>query len=158
MKKRLSFLLILVCSVGFASAKTALAPASSTDVDVVGQKLDEMKEDIQKLKESWDKTRLEVTLYEKRAKRAYQKWVKAAKAVKAAAKIQKEKADLELQLAVEKRKLAFSQWQSKVFLQTAEESHLKSLAQDKDSKAIQEKIDQLEAKLKPLSTPVTSAK
>ena len=84
--------------------------------------------------------------------------MKAAKKVKADAKIQKEKADLELQLAVERRKLAFSQWQSRVFLQTAEESHLKSLAQDKDTKAIQEKIDQLEAKLKPLTTPAPSMK
>jgi len=73
-------------------------------------------------------------------------------------KTQKEKADIELQLAVEKRKMAFSQWQSRVFLQTAEESHLKSLAQDKDTKAIHEKIGQLEAKLKPLSTPAASTK
>src|SRR6185503_10714428 len=112
MKKVLSFLFIFICSVGFGFAKDK--PASSADVDVVGQKLDELKEDVGKLKESWDKARLEVTLYEKRAKRAYQKWVKAAKKVKADAKIQKEKADLELQLAVERRKLAFSQWQSKV--------------------------------------------
>jgi phytoene dehydrogenase-like protein len=158
MKKIASVLFIILCSVGFTFAKTATTPANSTDVDVVGQKLDGLKEDVGKLKESWDKTRLEVTLYEKRAKRAYQKWVKAAKKVKADAKIQKEKADLELQLAVERRKLAFSQWQSRVFLQTAEESHLKSLAQDKDTKAIQEKIDRLEAKLKPLATPAPSTK
>ena len=70
MKKIASVLFIVLCSVGFTFAKTAPTPANSTDVDVVGQKLDELKVDVGKLKESWDKTRLEVTLYEKRAKRA----------------------------------------------------------------------------------------
>ena len=135
------------------------APAKDgTDVDVVGQKLDQLKEDIQKLKDAWDKSRLEVTLYEKRAKRAYQKWVKAAKTVKVQAKVQREKADMELQLAVEKRKLAFSQWQSAVFLQTAEESRLRSLSQEKDTKAIRAKIAELETKIKPLTTPVAPLK
>ena len=157
MARTMSFLIafIFVSGLGFGQAT---APKNDPEVDAVGQKLDQLKDDIQKLKDAWDKSRLEVTLYEKRAKRAYQKWVKAAKTVKAQTKAQKEKADIELQLAVEKRKLAFSEWQSKVFLQAAEESKLKSIAQDKDSKAIRAKVMELEAKLKPLVTPMPSKK
>ncbi len=111
--------------------------------------LEKAKSEVQALKDAWDRSRLEATLYEKRAKRAYLRWVKAAKNVKAEAQERKEKAELELQLAVEKRKLAYSFWQTSVFKQAAKESEVKALAQQKDTVGIKEKIKQLETKLGP---------
>ena len=107
------------------------------------------QQEVQKLRDAWDKTRLEATLYDQRAKRAYQKWLKSPKALKTQAQNAKEHADLELQWAVEKRKLAFVQWQKAVFLQAASEAKLKALDQQKDEAAIQAKIRALEQQLNP---------
>jgi hypothetical protein len=132
--------------------------AQSNEVDLVGQKLEATKADVEKFKIAWDKARLETTLYEQRAKRAYQKWVKATKLAKAKAQSARDKADLELQLSVERRKLAFSQWQAAQMRQTAQEAQLKALNQDRDTKAIQDKIKQLQTKLSPLVTAVPGPK
>src|SRR5258708_7971130 len=88
-------------------AQTALA-----EVSTAAERLEKSRGEVQRLKDAWDKARLETTLYDQRSKRAYQKWVKAAKKAREQTKLQKEKAELELQLAIEKRKLAFSLWQS----------------------------------------------
>ncbi len=139
----------------FAQATTSVADAT---VDTLSQKLEETKADVEKLKNNWDKARLETTLYEQRAKRAYQKWVKATKAAKAKAQAARDKADLELQLAVERRKLAFSQWQAAQLRQASQEAQLKALGQDQDSKAIEAKIQQLQSKLNRLITPAVPTK
>ena len=134
----------------FAFAGQA-TPVVDNALDAAAKALDKSKEEVQRLKDSWDKTRLETTLYDQRAKRAYQRWIKAAKSAKDRAKEQKEKAELELQLAIEKRKLAYSQWQAAVYRGMAKESELKALDQDKDTKAIQDKIKELETKIGPRS-------
>ncbi|HUO56565.1 MAG TPA: hypothetical protein VMV05_00165 [bacterium] len=134
--------------VGFAFAASP-TPAVDNAFDAAAKALDKSKEEVQRLKDSWDKTRLETTLYDQRAKRAYQRWIKAAKSAKEQAKAQKEKAELELQLAIEKRKLAYSRWQAAVLRGAARESELKALDQDKDTKAIEAKIKELESKISP---------
>ncbi|HXL72947.1 MAG TPA: hypothetical protein VN963_04910 [bacterium] len=124
----------------------------------LGQKLDQAKADVDQFKNAWDKARLETTLYDQRAKRAYQRWLKAAKGLRVKAQEQRDKADLELQLSVERRKLAFSQWQSAQLREASEEAQVQAFAQDQGTKAIQGKIQQLQAKLAPLQTPATTAK
>lgn len=124
-------------------------PAQSDSAfDIAAKGLDKAKQDVQELKDQWDKARLETTIYEQREKRAYQRWLKAVKKTKDQAKVQKEKADLELELAIEKRKLAYNQWQEALLRELAKESEVKALDQRKDTKAIQERIRQLERKLK----------
>jgi chromosome segregation ATPase len=142
---------------GFAFAQTTPQPTLS-EVDGLSEKLDQVKADVEKFKNAWDKARLETTLYDQRAQRAYQRWVKAAKSLKAKTQAQRDKAALELQLAVERRKLAFSQWQSALLREAAEETKIKTFAQDRDTKAIQDKIRELETKLNPLRTPAVDSK
>ena len=116
-------------------------------MDSAAKQLEKAKDETQKLKDAWDKTRLEVTLYDQRAKRAYQKWAKAVKTAKEQARLQKERAEMELQLAIEKRKLAFNEWQAAQLRQASREAEVKALDQEKDSAAIRDKIKKLEAKL-----------
>jgi hypothetical protein len=130
-------------------AQTTPATASDSAFDAAAQGLQEAQKELQELKGKWDRARLETTLYDKRAKRAYQRWVKASKKLKEQAKAEKEKAELEFQLALEKRKLAGSRWQAAQLRELATESEVKALDQDRDTKAIEEKIKQLEEKLPP---------
>jgi hypothetical protein len=81
-------------------------------------------------------------------KRAAQKFAKAAKDVKTKTKEQKERAEIEFQLAVEKRKLAYNEWQAAQLRAVAKETQLKALDQEKDNNAIRMRIDKLEVKLK----------
>ncbi|SRR5665213_4459513 len=128
-------------------------PQPNADVNALGEKLDQAKADVDQFKNAWDKTRLETTLYEQRAQRAYQRWLKAAKSLKSKAQGQRDKADLELQLSVERRKLAFSRWQSAQLREASEEAQVQAFAQDQGTKAIRDKIQQLQAKLASLQTP-----
>jgi len=149
------FTAVFTC--GVLSAQTT-APTTSDNETVLGQKLDQAKAEVDQFKTAWDKARLETTLYDQRSKRAYQRWLKAAKSLRAKAQEQRDKADMELQLSVERRKLAFSQWQSAQLREAAQESLIQAFAQDQDTQAIQDKIRQLESKLNPLATPVVSSK
>lgn len=133
-------------------------PAAGNAVDTLSQKLEATKAEVDKFKTDWDRTRLETTLYEQRSQRAYQRWVKAAKSARAKALAARDKADLELQMSVERRKLVFSKWQAAQLRQTSQEAELKALGQDEDTKAIEAKIQQLQTKLNPLVTPSAEVK
>lgn len=149
--RRLLFCWCVMMGCGILLAQTT--PPSNSDVDALGAKLDQTKQAVDQFKDAWDKARLETTLYDQRAQRAYQRWLKAAKSLRAKAQQQRDKADLELQLSVERRKLAFSQWQSAQLREASEEALVKAYAQDQDTKAIQDKIHQLQTKLAPQQTP-----
>ncbi|HEY5038083.1 MAG TPA: hypothetical protein VIJ93_03320, partial [bacterium] len=131
------------------AADATKVPSLDQKLSEAGQKLEKSKAEVQALKDAWDKARLETTLYQQRSQRAYKRWVKAAKKLREQARVQKEKAELELQLAVEKRKLAYGQWQSAIYHYQAGEFQVKALDQEKDTAATQEKIRQIEAKLNP---------
>jgi hypothetical protein len=153
MKNLLIFLSLFICVSVAGPSFVSLAFADSTPVadsafDTAAKELDKAKDETQKLKDSWDKSRLETTLYDQRAKRAYQKWTKAAKSLKDQAEAQKKRAELEFQLAVEKRKLAYNEWQVAQLKMLAKESQVKALDQEKESQSIREKIEQLEGKIK----------
>jgi chromosome segregation ATPase len=148
-----------LCIISFCGTLWAqITPQPNADVNALGEKLDQAKADVDQFKNAWDKARLETTLYDQRAQRAYQRWLKATKSLKTKAQEQKDKADLELQLSVERRKLAFSQWQSAQLRETSEEAQVQAFAQDQGTKAIQDKIQQLQAKLAPLQTPAVISK
>ncbi len=155
---KLLFLFAVICCALVYSSRADSVPAGTPNAkpSTLDQalttgvaELEKAKIEAQTLKDSWDRSRLEATLYEKRAKRAYLRWVKAAKKVKAEAQEKKERAEFELQLAVEKRKLAYSLWQTSVLRQAAKDSEVKALAQQKDTVGIKDKIKQLETKLAP---------
>jgi len=133
----------------FAAQET---PTVDKALDLAAQELQKAKDETQKLKDFWDKAKLETTLYDKRAKRAYQKWLKSAKALKEQAKAQKDQADLELQLALEKRKLAYNEWQASQLRLLSHESQVKALDQEKQNGSIRLRIKQLEDKIGQQST------
>jgi sugar-specific transcriptional regulator TrmB len=146
--------MVLIACLGMADFVHGIevTPAGDSAFDVAAKALDRSKEEVQKLKDAWDKSRLETTLYDQRAKRAYKRCTKATTKARDEAKSAKERAELELQLAIEKRKLAYNQWQAALLRQVARESELKALDQDKDTAAVREKIKQLEGKIGPKAT------
>jgi chromosome segregation ATPase len=156
--KRIIFFLCVIALCGIASAQNTPQPASEAAMGDMSEKLDQAKAAVDQFKTAWDKARLETTLYDQRAARAYQRWLKATKSLKAKTQEQRDKADIELQLSVERRKLAFSQWQSAQLRETSEEAQVQAFAQDQGTKAIQDKIQQLQSKLSPLKTPAVSTK
>lgn len=151
-------LLLLSGSLSLVNSAWAVAPtpgAKDSAFDKAGEALDKAKQEVQELRDKWDKAKMETTLYDQRAKRAYQKWVKSKQKMRDQAKAQKEKADLELQLAIEKRKLASNEWEAARSREEAKESELKALDQERDAREIREKIHQLEQKLEPSKTPTS---
>ncbi len=158
--RRILALSVFICSVFAASRQSAFAdptPVTGDAFDAAAKELDKAKDETQKLKDAWDKTRLETTLYDQRAKRAYQKWAKAVKSAKESARLQKERAEMELQLAIEKRKLAFNEWQTAQLYQASREAEVKALDQEKDSAAIRERIRKLKEKLNASSQPAAES-
>ena len=146
------FICVHLCSMNFVWASPVSAPAADSALDEAGQKLEKAKAEVQRLKEVWDKARLETTLYDQRSQRAYKRWVAAKKDWKKKMAEHKDQAQLELELSIEKRKLAYSCWQEALYRQMMEESQVKALDQQKDTKAIEENIRHLQAQLGP-STP-----
>jgi hypothetical protein len=135
-----------------------VTPTADDAFDAAAKELDKAKDETQRLKDAWDKARLETTLYDQRAKRAYQRWAKAVKSAKEKARLQKERAELELQLAIEKRKLAFNEWQAAQLYQASREAQVKALDQEKESMVIRGKIKQLQEKLKDSSQPTVDSR
>lgn len=156
--KRLTLVFLILVIGGKLLFAQTTPEQESHAADELGQKLDQAKADVDQFKTAWDKAHLETTLYDQRAKRAYQRWLKAAKSLKAKAQGQRDKADLELQLSVERRKLAFTQWQAAQLREASEEAQVQAFTQDQGTKAIQAKIQQLEDKLAPLQTPAVPSK
>jgi hypothetical protein len=147
-----AFICVYQCCICFAveaQAKPLASASLDEKLSTSAAQLESAKLETQKLKDAWDKVRLETTLYDQRAKRAYQHWVKAAKKTKEQAKAAKDRADLEFQLAVEKRKLAYCEWQTALLRQAAKESEVLAMDQQKDMVTIRGKIKQLEGKLNP---------
>lgn len=152
-KLALGLLLFGACAWPAASARAA-APSLDDRLAAESARLEKAKAEVQRLKDAWDKSRLETTLYDQRAKRAYQRWVKAKKGARASAQASKERADLEFQLSVEKRKYAYNEWQAALLRQQSIEDGMKALDQEKDGAEILEKIHALE---KHLSAPGTGS-
>ena len=128
-------------------------PVPGQALNQAGKEMETAQQGVQTLRDAWDKTKLEAALYDKRAKRAYQRWIKSAKSLRAQARSAKERADLELQLAIERRKLAFVVLQEAVFRQAALDARMKEWDQRKDEADIRAKIKGLEVKLGPI-TPI----
>ncbi len=150
--KPLKIMFAIICLLATAVLQPGLAvspPGPDAALNQAGKDMEAANQEVRKLRDAWDKTKLEATLYDRRAKRAYQKWIKSAKTLRAQAQTAREKADLELQLAVEKRKLAFVLLQEAIYRQTALDSRMKELDQQKDEEAIRAKMKDLETKLGP---------
>jgi hypothetical protein len=144
----IGLLLVLSGSIRVHPWQGGLAVAASVvvepQVEAAAKALDKAKEEARSFRETWDKAKLEATLYDKRAKRAYEKWVKAAKGLRKEAEVQKGKAETELKLSTERRKLAYNEWQAALYRQALREAQLKLAEQERDIAIVKERIRKLE--------------
>src|ERR1700735_1045049 len=70
---RLGVFALAVCFGSNLFAQTP-APALEAKIAQAAQQVQTAQGDVQKLKDAWDRSRLESTLYSQRAQRAYKRW------------------------------------------------------------------------------------
>jgi hypothetical protein len=149
------FVLILVPVWAFAQTPT---PASQTPkLAQAAQQVQKAQEVVQKTKDAWDRSRLEATLYSQRADRAYRRWAAAKKDWKKKMAEHKDEAQLEFQVAVEKRKLSYDLWQQALDRLNAQQQLLNAEEVAEDIEATKAQLFKLESKLTPSLSPTPGA-
>ena len=159
MKNPALFLPLLICWFQPLFAQTPEPTESETNPQVLqaANQVQKAQIEVDQLKDIWDRSRLESTLYDQRAQRAYKRWVAAKKDWKKKMGIHKDQAQLEFQLSVEKRKLAFDQWQQALYRLNAEQQLLSVAEQAKDILDTRAHINRLENQLYPSGTPTPAS-
>jgi hypothetical protein len=145
--------------VGGVSAQTPEPTESETNPQVLraADQVQKAQTEVDQLKDVWDRSRLESTLYDQRAQRAYQRWAAAKKDWKKKMALHKDQAQLEFQLSVEKRKLAFDRWQQALDQLNAAQQLLSAAEQAKDILDTRAHINRLENQLYPSGTPTPAS-
>jgi len=150
-------LCVFACAIFVGSSVLAQTPVASLDAKVTqaADQVQKAQDEVQKLKDVWDRSRLESTLYSQRAQRAYKRWTAAKKDWKKKMAQHKDEAQLEFELAVEKRKLAYDLWQQAQYRLNAQQQLLSAAEETKDIEDTQAHITKLQAQMTPL--PVASS-
>ena len=131
-----------------ATAALADAPATPTDPTV-----EKWKAETTKTRDLWDRSRLESTLYDKRYKRAYDRWLKAAKDKKASALTKRDRAWAEFKLSLERRRLAWYQFELSKARQAAAEAETQAKGTGEDIRRVEDRIRKMEKDLGIQPTP-----
>lgn len=129
----------------FAGADAPTAP--DPRVAQAAEQVQKTQAETQKLKDAWDRSRLEATLYDQRAQRAYRRWVAAKKDWKKKMEAHKDRAQLEFELAVEKRKMAFSLWREAQYRLEADRQLLGAAEQKGNIVEIKNHLKDIQGKL-----------
>jgi len=138
---------------GFSFAQT---PSPDAKVTQAADQVQKAQDEVQKLKDAWDRSRLESTLYSQRAQRAYKRWAAAKKDWKKKMAQHKDEAQLEFELAVEKRKLAYDFWQQAQYRLGAQQQLLSAVEENQDIRDTQAHIDKLQAQMTPLPSAAST--
>jgi hypothetical protein len=150
----------LVVNMILAGTVFAQTPVAGQDAKIAqaARQVQTAQDEVQKLKDAWDRSRLESTLYGQRAQRAYKRWAAAKKDWKKKMAQHKDEAQLEFELAVEKRKLAFDLWQQAQYRLGAEQQLLNAAESTVDIQATQAHIAKLQSQMTPaLGASATSS-
>jgi hypothetical protein len=126
------------------------AEATPADPAVV-----KIRAEVKKVRDAWDKARLEATVYEKRYHRAYDKWVQSAREGKSNALARRDRAQAEFSLSVERRRLAWYRWEDARARQQAAEAAARRKGLAADIERVRARIRDMESKwgLGPTPTP-----
>lgn len=108
----------------------------------------------QRLRDAWDHAKLESTVYDKRYRRAYDRWVQSGKEAKAAAVKKRDQAMLDLKISLEKRRLAWYEWELAKAKQVQLEASAKAKALRDDVTRVKKRIEAMGGSLKPTPGPV----
>jgi len=136
-----------------ATTPTATSVAADGQVTPVDPAVEKWKSEASKTRDLWDKSRLESTLYDKRYKRAYDRWVKAAKDKKAQALAKRDQASGEFKLSLERRRLAWYRFESAKARQAAAEAESQAKGIGEDIRRVEERIRKMEQGLGIQPTP-----
>ena len=140
-------------------AQTPGPTAADSDPKVVqaAQEVQKAQTQADQFKDAWDRSRLESTLYDQRAQRAYQRWVRGKKDWKKKMALHKDQAQLEFQIAVEKRKLAYDLWQQALDRLNSAQQLLNAAGVAGDIEAARAQLRRLENQLPPSATPTPAS-
>lgn len=107
----------------------------------------------QRFRDAWDKAKLEASVYEKRQRRAYERWAKATKETKAAALKKRDQSVVEFKVSLEKRRLAWYEWELAKAKQIALEAETKAKGLREDVARVKKRIEALGGSWKPTPLP-----
>jgi hypothetical protein len=125
--------------------------AEATPVDPAVVKI---HAEVKKIRDAWDKARLEATVYEKRYRRAYDKWVQSAREGKSKALAHRDRAQAEFNLSVERRRLAWYRWEDARARQQVAEASARRKGLAGDIERVRARILDMEKKWGLAATPV----
>jgi hypothetical protein len=128
------------------------SPATAEPEPTPDPQVAKARSESQKLRDAWDHARLESTVYDKRYHRAYDRWVKAAKEGKITAMKKRDQAMVELKISLERRRLAWYEWELAKSKQVALEAQTKAKGLREDIQRVKQRIEGLGGAWK--STPV----
>jgi len=150
-------LCVFALAVCFGSNLFAQTPVAAPDAKLAqaADQVQKAQDEVQKLKDAWDRTRLESTLYSQRAQRAYKRWAAAKKDWKRKMAQHKDEAQLEFEMAVEKRKLAYDLWQQAQYRLNAQQQLLSAAEETRDIQDTQAHIVKLQSQMAPVAGQVT---
>jgi len=139
---------------GKSAAETAEAPTAQAESEPTPDPVVlKARSEPQQLRSAWDKARLEVTVYDKRYRRAYERWVKATKDTKASAMKRRDQAMVEFKISLERRRLAWYEWELGKAKQVALEADTKAKGLREDVARVKKRIEALGGSWKPTPVP-----
>lgn len=151
MKNRLILLALMAAASLGASDKPTPVP---TEIQGAQKALLKAREESARAKEAWDKSKLEATLWDQRYKRAYGEWAKSKGAARPAALEKRLRAEEDLKLALEARRLNWYRSELAAMRVRAAEDALKTLELQREATRVEERI--LEMKARKRAEPVGS--
>ena len=129
------------------------SPAAAEPEPTLDPMVMKARAESKKLHDAWDHARLESTVYDKRYHRAYDRWVKVAKEGKAAALKKRDQAMVELKISLERRRLAWYEWELAKSKQVALEAQTKAKGLREDIQRVKQRIEGLGGTWKPTPVP-----
>ncbi len=146
------YLLILMIATGpmWGAEKPTPVP---TEVVAARKALLKAREEATRAKEAWDKSKLEATLWDQRYKRAYSEWVKSKGDSRAAALDKRLKAEEDLKIALEVRRVHWyrAEWAS--LKAKAVEDSLKIIEMELDLRRVEERLKGMREARTPVPVP-----
>jgi hypothetical protein len=156
MNRRFPIILMAVLAVSAASAADRPTPVP-TQVQAARKALLKAREEASRAKEAWDKSKLEATLWDQRYKRAYSEWAKSRGGARPAALEKRLRAEEDLKLALEVRRVNWYRSELASMRARAAEESLRILEMEAELSRVEERLKGMREARRATPAPSPSA-
>jgi len=147
--------LIVLLTVLAAAPMWAVDKPTPEPTEIIGVKkaLVKAREEAVRAKEAWDKSKLEATLWDQRYKRAYSEWAKSKGGSRAAALDKRLKAEEDLKIALEVRRVHWYRAELASMKAKAAEDSLKIIEMELDLRRVEDRLKGMREARTPVPVP-----